>query len=631
MRRFLTLMLAVALAVTIYPALCEVSTEESFMMDSSFNTYASKWVWLDEKNAEAIIETVVSSFQDKVEPAFAPGCGDCYFAVVNNQRCILVIPYSDSDYYIFSYDLENTDGLMKYAFHEGTKDEEGIEDSFKSLEATTYAVHKLENTERFVPMQGGQIKNSKLSMLPNTVNEWLEESSKNNTAKMLIEAFNEHLGTDYELLDGTSYLGTVGSGSDTRLCAMLKIGEGKWIYCAKMLEYPEYAIITFMDGDDTLIGLAKGTFARTVDVEPIIDTNYEHEEADSSKFDANSAEFDIMKEVTFSTKKDSIEELMNSHGYEKVKDYDAFVQVTHTLVFYNGKPIFGMPVNTVWYEYADESYDTLSRILIRYNADADTFIKVKSTLMDLYGQYEIENTGVSHGDTYVWNTDGLKICFGGALFGETIEDAEKGTAQSQISITQVKNQETNSEDIVTIEQSVSENNAFSVRGISFGMSQKQIEDIEEFALIKNEGKFITYTGTLSGIDNSNIIYNVDPIEGLLEIQYQYSSPNNIQIKKDFEKIQNALVKKYGEPLGNKNGETYTYTTSPFGAIKDLIPMLGLVDVECEYEEWWIEVKNGHVKIDHFYMCKDEEGVYNCHYLAYKFVPNDEEQDIMNDI
>lgn len=87
MRRFLTLMLAVALAVTIYPALCEVSTEESFMMDSSFNTYASKWVWLDEKNAEAIIKTVVSSFQDKVEPTFAPGCGDCYFAVVNNQRC----------------------------------------------------------------------------------------------------------------------------------------------------------------------------------------------------------------------------------------------------------------------------------------------------------------------------------------------------------------------------------------------------------------------------------------------------------------------------------------------------------------------------------------------------------------
>lgn len=146
------------------------------------------------------------------------------------------------------------------------------------------------------------------------------------------------------------------------------------------------------------------------------------------------AGFSILDEVSFSTPKDSVEEIMNEHGFEKVEQYDAMVTVANTLVFFKGDPVFGNTVNTVWYEYTDNTYTTISQMLVRYAASADVCSQVISYLDNMYGNHIVDEVS-GQGNVYVWYHDDVKLYIRGALFGDTLEDAEKGEAQSQIVIT----------------------------------------------------------------------------------------------------------------------------------------------------------------------------------------------------
>lgn len=150
---------------------------------------------------------------------------------------------------------------------------------------------------------------------------------------------------------------------------------------------------------------------------------------------------------------------------------------------------------------------------------------------------------------------------------------------------------------------------FSLRnGVLFGDTIDIVKSKETLEIDTSKGdeyNLYTVSGTIAGISGTSIWYRFDETTGLLyDVRWQLPSYSSADYSDDdYSKLYKALVNKYGEPLGYKNGSCYIITGSALTAasgVTELYKMLfdnGVGDMR-DYAEWDVKTSDGnHVKIE----------------------------------
>ena len=190
---------------------------------------------------------------------------------------------------------------------------------------------------------------------------------------------------------------------------------------------------------------------------------------------------------------------------------------------------------------------------------------------------------------------------------------------------------------------------FTIRnGIEFGDSIESVKEKEVLGYVdyipepdeNNETYLYSIVGNVAGIDDSQIIYYFSN-DKLYELDYFLGSGANDtdleHLKSNYETIYEGLVKKYGEPLDNINGDTVHVITTR--AINNMLNSLlwpeshknGFGNI-YKYNEWIIHFENYNVKIDltSSYYGRDNEIVTCNLVVGYKYFTNEELEDIVKE-
>lgn len=177
---------------------------------------------------------------------------------------------------------------------------------------------------------------------------------------------------------------------------------------------------------------------------------------------------------------------------------------------------------------------------------------------------------------------------------------------------------------------------FELRGIKFGMTLEQIKDIETLPYSHKEENHDTYyfKGTISGIDNSQIGYSFE--NGVLKsivIDFD-NTKSKLLLEQDYNRINSALITKYGTPLGLTGGKTYQFVGNNMKAMSMAFQFASLVNMSYDYSEWWIETDGGYVKIDQVYsFMPGKKGSENTalNSIDYTYFSDEEVNAIMGDL
>lgn len=176
---------------------------------------------------------------------------------------------------------------------------------------------------------------------------------------------------------------------------------------------------------------------------------------------------------------------------------------------------------------------------------------------------------------------------------------------------------------------------FSVRGMKFGMTIDEIKSTETLELEKYvEGTGYWFDGTLSGYANSRLLYRFDTDGGMNCIGINYGDPQTLEeIESAYTIIDTGLRTKYGEPLGNKNGEVFTcLSPSMESLMNNFYPAAEQLGATVGYDEWWLEHPEGHIKIDHYYVFWNQNGsITAVHSLEYTLFPDTDMNTVINDL
>lgn len=163
-------------------------------------------------------------------------------------------------------------------------------------------------------------------------------------------------------------------------------------------------------------------------------------------------------------------------------------------------------------------------------------------------------------------------------------------------------------------------------GIQFGMTKEEVANLE--TLPRDPGVIEYYgSGTISGIRGSGVEYHFNSDNKLKGVEIQYSrmdKKSSVFMKADFEDINRKLKAKYGEPLGNKGGDSYCIMGTETDTVREYSSWISM-GCSIDYDEWVIDVEGGHVKIDHV-LQTSETPATNFHFLEYTFFTD---EDIIN--
>lgn len=169
--------------------------------------------------------------------------------------------------------------------------------------------------------------------------------------------------------------------------------------------------------------------------------------------------------------------------------------------------------------------------------------------------------------------------------------------------------------LLALNAAVSAGEIFVLRnGVTFGETREQVQAKETLAFQapEKEGQtyLITEEGVVAGFDGVNIRYNFSDDGGLQEVIWyftNYTSSGLDSLDNDYENLYAAFVRKYGAPLGNKDGEVFLVSGSAiriadgsanlFKAFAD-----GVGDIR-DYDEWVVDCeddKNTKIELASYY-------------------------------
>ena len=144
--------------------------------------------------------------------------------------------------------------------------------------------------------------------------------------------------------------------------------------------------------------------------------------------------------------------------------------------------------------------------------------------------------------------------------------------------------------------------------------------------------FTTCLGAVAGIDDSYIKYNFDANKTLREVIYYFESYSSKDFSdSDYEKINDALIRKYGSPLGYSNGDCYIFMGAAIESaaitaylFSDLLDAYG--DLR-DYDEWDVDTGDYHVKIEQaqYYCGSSYSEITYRHMMSYTYFTDDELQ------
>lgn len=161
---------------------------------------------------------------------------------------------------------------------------------------------------------------------------------------------------------------------------------------------------------------------------------------------------------------------------------------------------------------------------------------------------------------------------------------------------------------------VAEMGLFSIRnGISFGMSKEEVKRTDSALLSQDYAKELVYDGvTIAGIKGCRINYLFNDSGALHRIVINLYPESDKYVRlaaaePDYVATNNALISKYGEPLGNSDGYTHSVQTHTLefhqqmvDLQKLLIAIQGAGKLSEQYDEWVRVCADGYVKIDHVF-------------------------------
>ena len=168
-------------------------------------------------------------------------------------------------------------------------------------------------------------------------------------------------------------------------------------------------------------------------------------------------------------------------------------------------------------------------------------------------------------------------------------------------------------------------------GIHFGDT---IDDIveKETTLTRLDEESNEFQGRISGYDDASCMFTFDDDGKLEDMRYIFGSDvcysrdkmNNVYLD-----LYRGLVRKYGTAIGNTGGSCELITGSAIDTMTLYVYLLGELDGYSsdytDYDEWIVDTKDGHVKIDlvSFYL-RNSDFEYSYYVdLSYKFYTDED--------
>lgn len=184
--------------------------------------------------------------------------------------------------------------------------------------------------------------------------------------------------------------------------------------------------------------------------------------------------------------------------------------------------------------------------------------------------------------------------------------------------------------------------SFTVRnGISFGLTLDEVKKIEKNTgpLTKDGDYWKIENITISGISNSTVYYGFDSNQRLYEFHYNYNTPRTSYAfcEREYLRITQSLINKYGEPLGYSGGKTHVIRTATLDSLIESLRTIELFfpiavpsTYYLPYNEWVIDTNDGHIKIEHVMIyIGNSSGESTPHILKYQFYSNEEWDKLLN--
>lgn len=152
---------------------------------------------------------------------------------------------------------------------------------------------------------------------------------------------------------------------------------------------------------------------------------------------------------------------------------------------------------------------------------------------------------------------------------------------------------------------------FSLRnGIQFGDTMddvlaKETLEISESGEMDPDGDYSYYIstgeGTVADIDFDRIDYYFDANQTLCEVLYVFKTGNDtVTSMTNYFLLVADVCNEYGAVLGNTEGELYPFVGAAIQRAANtvrLLQMFGGNAYVCNYDEWVIDLDEGHVKIE----------------------------------
>lgn len=168
-------------------------------------------------------------------------------------------------------------------------------------------------------------------------------------------------------------------------------------------------------------------------------------------------------------------------------------------------------------------------------------------------------------------------------------------------------------------------------GIHFGDT---IDDIveKETTLTRLNEESNEFQGRISGYDDASCMFIFDDDGKLEDMKYSFGSGvcySRDRMNDVYLELYRGLVRKYGTAIGNTGGTCELITGSAMDEMALFVYLIGELDGYSsdytDYDEWIVDTKGGHVKIDlvSFYL-RNSDFEYSYYVdLSYKFYTDED--------
>ncbi len=174
-------------------------------------------------------------------------------------------------------------------------------------------------------------------------------------------------------------------------------------------------------------------------------------------------------------------------------------------------------------------------------------------------------------------------------------------------------------------------------GICFGDTMDDILR-KETTLVRESETSNWFNGKIAGYSDAQCGFYFDDDGKMVSMDYAFG--NKVCTSKDamnevYETLVSSLKRKYGNPIGNYGGNCELITGPAIDRMSLWVYLIGALDGYSgnyyDYDEWIVDVPNGHVKIDIIsYYYRDSN--YNYHYfvdVSYHFYTDQDYQDAID--